>query len=148
MKRSFWLTIAVYVLLCGTSPAQVEDATEDGVRAVEIHWQNAFTHGDRAYLERLLTDDYVSVNAKGVARDRNTIVQLSEGYAKKSPATEMVTSLSSDTVVKVNGPTAIVTSLGVIPAPSGPIHSRSVDGFFYANGRWHAWYSQHTDVPG
>src|SRR5258708_17229729 len=91
MKRSFWLTAALYVLLCGSapSPARVEDrATEEGVRAVEIHWQNAFTHGDRAYLEGLLTDDYVSVNAKGVARDRNTIVQLSESYAKKKPASE------------------------------------------------------------
>ena len=150
MKRSLWLLAALSVLLAGaaTPPVAVEDRpTEEGVRAVEVHWQNAFTHGDGAYLEQLLTDDYVSVNAKGVVRDRSTVVQLAETYAKKNPSTEMVKTLSPDTVVKVNGTTAIVTGFGVIPTPAGPIHSRSVDVFFYANGHWHAWYSQHTDLP-
>src|SRR5205807_8804887 len=129
-------------------PAAVENhATEEGVRAVEVHWQNAFTHGDGAYLEKLLTDDYVSVSGKGVVRDRKTIVQLAESYAKKNPGTETVSALSPETEVKVNGATAIVTSLGVMTTTAGPLHSRSVDVFFYANGRWHAWYSQHTDAP-
>jgi Domain of unknown function (DUF4440) len=151
MKHSFWLAAVAYVVLCGSAPppATVEDrVTEEGVRAVEVHWQNAFTHGDGAYLEKLLTEDYVSVSGKGVARDRKTIVQLAESYAKKNPTAEMVTALSPGTEVKVNGTTAIVTSLGVMTTPSGPLHSRSVDVFFYANGRWHAWYSQHTDVAG
>src|SRR5438309_384385 len=104
MKRSLWLTAALYVVLCGSAPppAAVEDrATEEGVRAVEVHWQNAFTHGDGAYLEKLLTEDYVSVSGKGVARDRKTIVQLAESYAKKNPGAETVSALSPETEVKV-----------------------------------------------
>ena len=150
MKRSFWLAAVAYVMLCGSAPppAAVEDrATEEGIRAVEVHWQNAFTHGDGVYLEKLLTEDYLSVSGKGVARDRKTIVQLAEGYAKKNPTAETVTALSPETEVRVNGTTAIVTSLGVMTTPAGVIHSRSVDVFFYANGHWHAWYSQHTDAP-
>jgi len=109
--------------------------TAEGVRAVEVHWTKAFLGGDETYLAVLLDDDYVSVNAKGVARPKAAIIALAKKIAATHPAP--ITPPPSNIVV--HGNAAISTSSNAT--------SMSVDVFHYENGAWHAWYSQHTAIP-
>jgi hypothetical protein len=136
----FLLTVAIAVAM---STSAIADSTETqptvaGVAAVEAHWLKAFQTGDAAYLQQLLTDDYISVNAKGVPRDRATIIGLAQAHAAQPSPAPMHALPEPALIIRVQGTSAIATSdVG---------GQRSVDVFFYADGRWHAWYSQHTAV--
>jgi hypothetical protein len=135
------LLLAASLSIALTAPAfagePVETApTADGVRAVEAHWMRAFLGGDEGFLNTLLDDDYVSVNAKGVARPKAAIIAL----AKKIAATPNGTAITPPPLkIVVHGTAAIVTSSNATEV--------SVDVFHYENGAWHAWYSQHTAIP-
>lgn len=107
-----------------------------GIQAVEAHWVRAFLTGDEAYLSKLLDDDYVSVSTKGVPRPKSDIIALAESIAAKGPQT--IPPPSPNMKIVVHADAAIVTDAGF-----GQV---SVDVFHYANGAWHAWYSQHTSV--
>ena len=134
------ILLAALVAALGTS-VNAQDLesrpTTAGVAAVEAHWSQAFLHGDAAYLQALLTDDYISVNAKGVARNRAAIIALAQSFAARNGASPVPTQPPPS--ISVRGTTAISTS------DAGG--QRSVDVFYYAEGRWHAWYSQHTAIP-
>jgi len=110
--------------------------TEAGIKAVEAHWVRAFLTGDEAYLNTLLDSDYVSVNTRGVPRPKEDIIALAKSIAAKGAQT--IPPPSPNMKVVVHGDAAIVTDAGF-----GQV---SVDVFHYANGAWHAWYSQHTTV--
>ncbi len=109
--------------------------TSDGVKAIEEHWSRAFITGDVAFLDGLLAPDYVSVSSAGVPRDRGAVIALAQANASKpslSPPAPVGETIS------VYGNTALVR----FASPS----ERSVDVFYYADGRWHACHSQHTAV--
>jgi hypothetical protein len=127
-------------LLAVLGSAHAADAPEtarsvEGVRAVEAHWQKAFLSGDGAYLETLLDPAYVSVGHAGNARPKAEIIALAKKVAEKN-MTPQPPEHPATIVVRDNA--AIVTD-----SASG---DTSVDVFYYADGRWHAWYSQHTPV--
>lgn len=108
----------------------------EGVNAVEDHWTRAFVAGDAAYLDRLLADDYVSVNGNGVARPKAEVIAMAQRYAASNPAPLAPRDPSP---VSIEGDTAIV-------------HHRSpqdvsIDVFYWRDGAWHAWYSQHLTPP-
>ena len=133
-------TCLMAALLAVTAPACAADAPEtarsiEGVRAVEAHWQKAFLSGDGAYLETLLDPAYVSVGHAGNARPKAEIIALSKKVAEKK-MTPQPPDHPATIVVRDNA--AVVTDSG-----SG---DTSVDVFYYTDGRWHAWYSQHTPV--
>jgi ketosteroid isomerase-like protein len=132
------LIAGLYVALSAqafATDSQETAPTAEGVRAVEAHWTKAFLGGDGTYLAALLDDDYVSVNAKGVARPKAEIIAL----AKKIAATPAMPVTVPTPNIVVHGNAAISTSSNAT--------SVSVDVFHYENGAWHAWYSQHTAIP-
>jgi hypothetical protein len=139
MKR-IGFALAVSVLLA--TPAFADDAASEtqmndaGIQAVEAHWVRAFLGGDDTYLNTLLDADYVSVNTKGVPRPKADIIALAKSIAAKGSQT--IPPPSPNMKVVMHGDAAIVTDAGF-----GQV---SVDVFHYANGAWHAWYSQHTTV--
>jgi hypothetical protein len=127
-------------LLAVVGSANAADAPEtersvEGVRAVEAHWQKAFLGGDAAYLETLLDPAYVSVGHAGNARPKAEIIALAKRIAEKRMSPQPP---DHPAQIVVRDDAAIVTD-----STSG---DTSVDVFYYADGRWHAWYSQHTPV--
>jgi hypothetical protein len=133
-------TCLIACLLAVLSSARAAETPEtersvEGVRAVEAHWQKAFLGGDAAYLETLLDPAYVSVGRAGNARPKAEIIALAKKVAEKK-MTPQPPDHPATIVVRDNA--AIVTDSG-----SG---ETSVDVFYYADGRWHAWYSQHTPL--
>jgi len=136
MSKRWMIGCALAALTTGTAFAASEtERSIEGVRAVEAHWQKAFLEGDSAYLESLLDGTYVSVGHSGNARPKAEIIALSKNIAEKKMAPQ--TPEHPATIV-VHDNAAVVTDSG-----SG---DTSVDVFYYADGRWHAWYSQHTPV--
>lgn len=125
--------LAPAVALAASDPEAAR--TVEGVRAVENHWTRAFVTGDTAYLNALLSDDYVSVNQAGRARPKAEIVALAQKIASGPNPPKPTPSTST---IEVVGNAAISTQVAETDA--------SVDVFYYRDGRWRAWYSQHTAV--
>jgi hypothetical protein len=109
--------------------------TEAGVREAENAWSKAFVTGDAKVLEALLDPAYVSVSTVGVPRPKAEIIAAASRFAAEHPNTP-ASPLSPSSTISVKDNAAVVTH-----------HSAkdvSVDVFFYSQGAWHAWYSQHT----
>lgn len=118
------------------SPAPHDTA---GVREAENRWGEAFVSGDVATLDALLDADYVSVNASGAPRTKAEILVLARDYAKAHPG-QHGQPLANSATIRVIGDAAVVQHHGA--------QETSVDVFYYRDGRWHAWYSQHTKLGG
>ena len=54
------------------------------IKQAEDTWSQAYMQGGTEYLECLLTPDYVSVSAKGVPRDKATIVSGAQKNAQQN----------------------------------------------------------------
>lgn len=108
------------------------------VRDVETRWSEAFVSGDARTLGQLLSDDYVSVSAKGESRTRQDVIVLATRYAAQHPGAH-APPLTADSHVSVVGDTALVRHLA-----AGQV---SVDVLYRRHGTWVAWYSQHTAKP-
>jgi len=125
------------VLACAVMDQALAEpvADEVGVRAAENAWSAAFLTGDTDVLNALLDADYVSVGTNGAARPKSKILHISAAYAKAHPGAR-ASPLSPTSTIRVIGNSALVAH-----------HSdneNSVDLFYFKDGRWHAWYSQHT----
>lgn len=131
------------VLLASAVPAVAfaAHASRDaaGVRDAENRWGEAFVSGDVATLDALLDADYVSVNASGAPRTKAEILVLARDYAKAHPG-QHGQPLADSATIRVIGDAAVVQHHGA--------QDTSVDVFFFRDGRWHAWYSQHTRLGG
>ena len=91
-------------------------------------------------MESLLATDYVSVGTDGAPHTREMILTAARNYAVAHPHADAAPSPDPHMVVRIKGTTGIVTfDVG---------GQRSVDVFYYENGRWHAWHSQHTNERG
>jgi hypothetical protein len=132
----FFAATSTAATAAATAADTLENArTIDGVRAVEAHWQRAFLAGDGDYLDALLDAQYVSVGHAGNARPKAEIIELSKTIAAKHIKPEPP---EHPATIVVRDDAAVVTD-----SANG---DTSVDVFYYADGRWHAWYSQHTPV--
>ena len=139
MKRVF---LAGWIMsLCCVVPlaanATDNGPDEAGVRAVENAWSKAFITGDAKTLGDLLDPAYVSVGPNGVARPKAEIIALASRFAAQHPNTP-VNSLPPTSMISIKGNAAVVTHHAA--------NETSVDMFYYSQGRWHAWYSQHTKL--
>ena len=123
------------VLMVATAFAHAGSSRADAVREAENRWSEAFISGDAGTLDALLDADYVSVSATGKARPKAEIIALAVAYAKAHPG-EHAKALPATSAIRVIGDTALVQHRN-----SGDM---SVDVFYFADGHWHAWYSQHT----
>jgi len=110
-----------------------------GVRDAENRWGEAFVSGDVATLDALLDADYVSVNAAGTPRTKAEVLVLARDFAKAHPG-QHGQPLAATSTIRVIGDAAVVQHHGA--------QDTSVDVFYFRDGRWHAWYSQHTKLGG
>lgn len=137
-SRGLALFAALAVLAGPVSAADIaRDAS--GVREAENRWSEAFVSGDVATLDALLDADYVSVNASGQPRSKAEILVVARDYAKAHPG-QHGQPLASTSTIRVAGNAAVVQHHGA--------QDTSVDVFYFRDGRWHAWYSQHTRLGG
>lgn len=138
-RRLKTLAFACLLIAASTAAGAGQAPDEAGVRDAENRWSEAFISGDTATLDALLDADYVSTGSNGKARAKAEIIRISGTYAKAHPG-EHAKPLSPTSTIRVIGDAAVVQH-----------HSdsdTSVDVFYFRDGRWHAWYSQHTKLDG
>jgi hypothetical protein len=132
---AFACALACALALSGTARAASPD--EAGVRDAENRWSEAFMTGDTATLDALLDSDYVSVGGNGQAHPKAEIMGFAREYAKAHPG-QHAKPLPPTSTIRVIGNAAVVQHHSA--------QASSVDVFYFRDGRWHAWYSQHTMV--
>lgn len=134
-------TLSVFAQDCGRLLGQ-QRADIASIKQVEHAWTEAFLKGGTEYLQCQLAPDYVSVSAKGVPRDRNTIIDAARKNAgKAAPMPEL-----PEPTIQIYGDAAVVRS-ATAAAPDGKYPAMySSDTFAFVNGTWRAVYSQHTAV--
>jgi len=130
-----FLSISLFIAQAATAAGSIAD--EAGVRDAENRWGEAFITGDAATLDALLDADYVSTGATGKPRSKAEIVALASTYAKAHPG-EHAKPLPATSTIRVIGDAAVVQHHNV--------GDTSVDVFYFRDGRWYAWYSQHTKL--
>ena len=141
MHYRFLAVLAFVAVIAQSCLSAAEDPLESretvaAVRTVEAHWAQAFVSGDADYLNGLLDPDYVSVSTKGIARSKADIIVLAEKLAaEKRGNTTLPPPVPA---ISLRGDAAIVKYTDLTQT--------SVDVFHYSNGKWHAWYSQHTAI--
>lgn len=130
---------SVFVSTCCVAPlaanAADQRSDEAGLRDVENAWSRAFVTGDTRALDDLLDPAYVSVSQKGVPRSKAEIIDAAKHFAEQHPDTP-AQPLPPTSTISIKDNSAVVTHHGD--------KETSVDVFYYSQGRWHAWYSQHT----
>ena len=129
------VVLASLLSSAGAAGAATSVPDADGVRAAENRWSEAFVTGDVATLDTLLDADYVSVNATGQPRAKAEILQLAHDFAKAHPG-QHGQPLATTSTIRLIGDAAVVQHRGT--------QETSVDVFYFRDGYWHAWYSQHT----
>ena len=139
MARIFLPALLIFCFSSGSGLAAAPDAAtqEAAVRAAENDWSKAFITGDVAVLDALLDPAYVSVGVQGGARTKAEIIALARKFASEHPGTKAMP-LSSTSKIDIKGASAIVVHHNATDT--------SVDVFYFSDGRWRAWYSQHTAI--
>ena len=137
MKPALLIPLIPFLLIAQTTIAAEKTADEAGVRDAENRWSEAFISGDAATLNALLDTDYVSTGATGKPRSKAEIVALAGNYAKTHPG-EHANPLPATSTIRVIGNAAVVQHHNA--------SDTSVDVFYFREGRWYAWYSQHTKI--
>jgi hypothetical protein len=147
-----WLACLAVPLqtIAADAPADETQQTEAGVMATDTHWSLAEMTGDTAWLDQMLLPEYRSVGNTGVVHAKDAI--LAGAAKRKGTSLEQARLKFANyqrqhpygSAVVMHGNTAVVTFYDPALGPRKGV--RSSDVFIYADGHWHALYSQHTGV--
>lgn len=138
------LLLCLFLIAPNVLNAQSKD--EIAVRKALQTWIDALTHNDIKALEKIVDKAYVTTTADGkvLSRDEDLAWVKSGDMQFESITTE-------DLKVKVFGPTAIVTGVGVfkVKYKGTPIESRErfTDVYQKQSGEWHPIASHSTSLP-
>jgi ketosteroid isomerase-like protein len=141
------LAILVPAAVAPAAPrATRADATARELRALETTWDDAVVRKDRASLERIVADDFVSIGSGGALSDKQRMIA-----AVLDPELKIEPFETRDVVVRVYGDVAILTGWF---AQRGSYHgnayetaSRYTDVYVRRNGTWRAVSAQSTRMP-
>ncbi|HWX65901.1 MAG TPA: nuclear transport factor 2 family protein [Rhodanobacter sp.] len=142
-------TVVIAATFAGQAINTDESArSEAAVIAVDQHWLEAEVGGDTAWLDAMLLPEYRSVGADGVVHPKSAIM----AHAAKNRGSDeerrkveaWIKTHPSGKAVVIHGDTAILSFYD--PAKGAANDVRSSDIFVYIDGRWHALYSQHSNV--
>ncbi|MEA2568009.1 MAG: hypothetical protein QOI24_10 [Acidobacteriota bacterium] len=129
------IATAAVLFLLGASPAP---SVRDTLVQLERDWAAAYLRHDAATIERILADDYVGIDGRGIVTSKHEEVE----EAKGEHGGDMV--LTEDTVsdmnVRVYGATAVFTGIsnekGTFKGLEFTARYRRTTVWVKKNGRW------------
>ena len=123
-----------------------EARTPAAVVAVDEAWTAAEIRGDAAFVDALLLPEYRSIGSDGTIASKAMIVAGTRARGPHSNFGQIVAEYRAGHPtrgdVTINGDTALLTWVSLVPGKGSPI--ASCDIFVYRSGHWHAIYSQHS----
>lgn len=134
---------AVVVIACAPSPVDSQAGTIEEIEGIEQQLAAAWVASDRAAIERLIADDWVTTDLAGRVRTKAQV--LEEMFATgKTPVASMAI---DDVRVRVFGDLAVVTGRTVASGADGAaVRLRFTDVLARRDGRWQFVASQGTQI--
>ena len=129
--------LALLALPAYTAPLS-SNATTAQVLKLEQVWMRAAQSRDIRALSRILSDDYLDINYRGMVRDKADALHAPNLRIKA------YTQKLNQERVRVYGNTAIVTGRGLLTTSKRHYAWRFTDVFVRRDGRWRAVSSQET----
>jgi ketosteroid isomerase-like protein len=147
MRRISFLAIVIALTSCGLGYAQTGKAEQQVLQAEKDRFA-AMVKGDRAALEKLIADDLTYIHSTALLQNKDefikSVVAGNIDYVSIVPS-------ASDSKVRINGNTAIVTGLAAVNVIDNgkdrKIRIRYTTAYANHGGAWllQAWQS--TVVP-
>ena len=147
-RLPFMMAAAGAVSFIGAAQATAirQPHTRAAVVAADEAWTAAEIRGDAAFVDALLLPEYRSIGSDGKIASKAMIVAGTRARGPHSNFGKIVAEYRAGHPtrgdVTINGDTAVLTWVSLVPGKGAPI--ASCDIFVYRNGRWHAIYSQHS----
>jgi hypothetical protein len=132
--------IIMLVMLFTVTAAFSATSPETQLLRLEQTWMQAAHRRDIPVLDKILSNDYIDINYKGMLRDK--VDALRAANLKLSQYTQKL----SQQKVRIYGDTAVVTGRGELLASDHSFYAvwRFTDVFVKQDGTWRAVSSQET----
>ena len=132
---------AVALAVVGSvSASPIRPSAAQEVEAAEHAWSKAFLRHDLDALSRLLADDFVGIDGRGVVSDKAGELEEAKAPPPGFDGPVLVREDLSDVRVRVYGSTAILTALNTAQfnGKDGPstIRYRRTTVWLFRDGRW------------
>jgi ketosteroid isomerase-like protein len=132
--------------LAGATSAGAAPTAEEQVRALEQKWVDAEIHRDAAALRRILDEKFIATFEAGAPLDRDAFIR-----AIVSGKSTDVTQALSDSIVRVDGDTAVVAGIDTVRGKAKEVpyvHAyRYTATYIRRGGRWVALAEHMVRVP-
>ena len=114
MKHFLFVALLVIAASAGAY-AQCSDADKKKLEAFDRTWGDASMRGDRAYLENVLADDFISISATGTQTKAQTVdMQVKQAEQARTSTEKQPTVTHDHYVISCTPKTATITHRNVI----------------------------------
>lgn len=128
--------LAVALLLGVRAPQPSSDQGESEVVASERAWSDAFLRHDLTAISRLLADDFVGIDGRGVVSDKTAELEEARPPAAGSTAPTLLEEKLSDVRVRVYGDVAVLTAINTARFSDATIRYRRTTVWVRRGDRW------------
>ena len=129
-------TAALLVSALLLAPPQAPHSAESEVVQSERAWSEAFLRHDLPAISRLLADDFVGIDGRGVVSDKAAELEEAKPLAPESTAPALLNEELSDVRVRIYGDVAILTAVNTARFSDSTIRYRRTTVWVRRGDRW------------
>jgi ketosteroid isomerase-like protein len=113
MKRLMLIAALAVISIAATQTAKKDNSIERELMQKEYDWSAAYLKHDPAMVDRILADDYVGVDGRGIVSNRVEEIEEAKAPPVGTPLPDRIVTdeTISDMTVRVYGNTAIVNGI-------------------------------------
>jgi hypothetical protein len=127
----------VVVALLGVSPTPESPVgSSAAVVASERAWSEAFLRHDLQDISRLLADDFVGIDGRGVVSDKTAELEEAKPQSPGTTNPILVGEELSDTRVRLYGDVAVLTAINTARFSDSTVRYRRTTVWVWRAGRW------------
>jgi ketosteroid isomerase-like protein len=129
-------TAAVLVSAMVLAPVPASRSAESEVVASERAWSRAFLRHDLPAISRLLADDFVGIDGRGVVSDKAAELDEAKPPSPGSKEPALVREELSDVRVRIYGDVAVLTAINTAQFSDSTIRYRRTTVWVRRGDRW------------
>jgi len=129
-------TAAVLVSAMLLAPVPASPSAESEVTASERAWSEAYLRHDLPAIPRLLADDFVGIDGRGVVSDKAAELEEAKAPAPGSSGPVLVREQLSDVRVRTYGDVAVLTAINTAQFSDSTVRYRRTTVWVRRGDRW------------
>jgi len=129
-------TAAVLVSAMLLAPVPASPSAESEVTASERAWSEAYLRHDLPAISRLLADDFVGIDGRGVVSDKAAELEEAKPPSPGSTEPVLVGEQLSDVRVRIYGDVAVLTAVNTAQFSDSTIRYRRTTVWVRRGDRW------------